>query len=63
MSAAKFIPLERYFDVEDNGIGFKCRKLIHFSHKLKYHSTAFFLMGMRDNSTSQAHILRSRRRI
>jgi hypothetical protein len=55
---AKFIPLERYFDVEYGGIVFKCLKLIRFSHKVKYQS-ASFLMGLRDNSTLRAHILRS----
>jgi hypothetical protein len=59
---AKFIPLERYFDEEDDGIGFKGLKVATFSQKLKYQSTSF-LMGLRDNSTSRAHILRSRRRI
>jgi hypothetical protein len=30
------ILLEMYFNVEYGGTGFKCLKLIHFSHKLKY---------------------------
>jgi hypothetical protein len=41
---ANFIPLERYFDEEDDGIGFKGWKLLHFSSKIKI-SVSFIFNG------------------